>query len=51
MSDIRLIFNYVLDLMGRISGLYMNNFILSSVIVLFVFGKLVNILRKVLPHG
>ena len=51
MNNIRLIFDFIMDLLGNITGLYTGTFILSSVLALFVFGKLINIIRRVLPHG
>lgn len=51
MSQITQIFNFAMDLLSNIGGLYTSNFLLASVIALFIFGKLINIIRRVLPHG
>lgn len=51
MNQITQIFNFVMDLLGRLGQLYTSNFILSSVLALFCFGKVINIIRRVLPHG
>ena len=51
MSYLGQIWNFALGLFDNIWSLYTANLILASSIALFVLGKLINIIRRVLPHG
>lgn len=51
MSDINYIFMFVLNRLRDIFNMYGSNIILGAVMALYIFGRIVNIIRRVLPHG
>ena len=51
MNDLNNIFTFLMNLFQSIWNLYTGYFILACSIGLFVLGKLINVIRRVLPHG
>lgn len=51
MSDLNLIWNFLMSMFSSIWNLYTGYLVLACSIGLFVLGKLINVIRRVLPHG
>lgn len=49
MTQIQQIFQFLIEQFRNIANLYTLNFLLASTIAILILGRLVNILRRVLP--